>query len=98
MSQNNSTKKYINIKGLKERESIETMLKVNTPIKTIAKCIGVGERTIRNQIKRGKVLQQDSIYDFKTKYTAEYSQTEYEKRYKTKVSNLKIGKNIELAK
>ena len=34
---------------------------------TIAKYIGVGERTIRNEIKRGKVLQQDSMYDFKKK-------------------------------
>ena len=73
MSQNNITTKHIKIKDLKQRESIETMLKVNTPIKTIAKYIGVGERTIRNEIKRGKVLQQDSMYDFKKKYSAEYS-------------------------
>ena len=98
MSQNNITTKHIKIKDLKQRESIETMLKVNTPIKTIAKYIGVGERTIRNEIKRGKVLQQDSMYDFKKKNSAEYSQREYEKRNKTKGSNLKIGKNIELAK
>jgi IS30 family transposase len=77
MSQNNITTKHIKIKDLKQRESIETMLKVNTPIKTIAKYIGVGERTIRNEIKRGKVLQQDSMYDFKKKYSAEYSQREY---------------------
>lgn len=37
MSQNNITTKHIKIKDLKQRESIETMLKVNTPIKTIAK-------------------------------------------------------------
>ena len=40
MSQNNITTKHIKIKDLKQRESIETMVKVNTPIKTIAKWMG----------------------------------------------------------
>ena len=39
MSQNNITTKHIKIKALKQRESIETMLKVNTPIKTKEKYI-----------------------------------------------------------
>ena len=46
MSQNNITTKHIKIKDLKQRESIETMLKVNTPIKRIAKYIGVGMSTL----------------------------------------------------
>ena len=74
------------------------MLKVNTPIKTIVKYIGVGEKTIRNEIKRRKVLEQDCMYELKKKQSAEYSQRKYEKRNKIKGSNLKIGKNIELAK
>ena len=98
MSQNNFTTKHIKIKDLKQRESIEIMLKVNTPISIIAMHIGVGERTIRNEIKRGLVDQQDSMYGFKKKYSADYSQTEYERRNVTKGPNLKIGKNRELSK
>ena len=80
MSQNNFTTKHIKIKDLKQRESIEIMLKVNTPISIIAMHIGVGERTIRNEIKRGLVVQQGYLYDFKSVYSADYSQIEYEKR------------------
>ena len=98
MSQNNFTTKHIKIKDLKQRENIEIMLKVNTPISIIAMHIGVGERTIRNEIKRGLVDQQDSMYGFKKKYSADYSQIEYERRNVTKGPSLKIGKNIELSK
>ena len=65
MIQNNINTKHKKKKDKKQRESIETMLKVNTPIKKIAKYIGVGERKIRNEIKRGKELKQESMYDFK---------------------------------
>ena len=45
--------------------NIEIMLKVNTPINIISMHIGVGERTIRNEIKRGLVsltqLQQRNV-------------------------------------
>ena len=97
MNLNNCSTKHIKIKDLKQRESIEIMLKLKTPIKTIALEIGVSERTIRNEIKRGLVVQQGYLYDFKSVYSADYSQIEYEKRNKTKGPNLKIGKNIELS-
>ena len=76
MNLNNCSTKHIKIKDLKQRENIEIMLKVNTPINIIAMHIGVGERTIRNEIKRGLVDQQDSMYGFKKKYSADYSQIE----------------------
>ncbi len=55
MRKNNMTTKHIKIKDIKQRESLETMIKANTPIKTIPKYIGGGERTIRNEIKRSKI-------------------------------------------
>lgn len=80
-----------------DRLTIEKMLKVNTPKAKIAQALGVSERTIYYEIKRGLCTQQTTDYIFEGRYCPEVAERAYREHLKAKGPNLKIGKNKELA-
>lgn len=81
-----------------ERVKIETLLERKVTLKEIATIIGVSVRTINREKKRGMVkgLLDTNLKPY-DKYSAQKSQRRYDTLQKTKQSNLKIDKNIELA-
>lgn len=80
-----------------ERGKIEAYLKEGMTKVRISKEIGVSERTIYREIKRGTIeLKNWEWKDYKV-YDAQYAQNKYEENQSNKEGNLKIGKNHELA-
>lgn len=101
MSQENYTtgsekKKYHHITE-KDRYQIEALLKSKTRTSEIARVIGCSVRTIQREIKRGKVQQITSGYEFIQTYKADAAQRLHEERSGNKGRLLKIGKNHEYA-
>lgn len=83
---------------LVERGKIEAFLKMNKTKKWIANELGVSERTIYREIKRGTVKGLlNSDLTTRDEYSAEYSNKRYIKNQKNKQGSLKIGKNIQLS-
>ena len=66
--------------------------------KEIAGLINKSERTIRREIKRGKVIIKDSLWRDVEVYSAEISQEEYKENSRAKGWEIKIGSNIEIIK
>ena len=66
--------------------------------KEIAKLLNKSERTIRREIKRGKVITKDALWRDVKEYSAEIAQEEYKENLKAKGRELKIGSNIEIIK
>ena len=82
-----------------ERTMIERWYnKDKKSIKEIAKDLSKSERTIRREIKRGKVVIKDSLWRDVEIYSADISQKEYENNLLAKGQELKIGSNIGLIK
>ena len=80
-----------------ERGKIEILLRMNIKKRVIAKEIGISERTLYREIKRGMVKDLlKSDLTFYSEYSAECSQRKYNKKQKRKQSELKIGKNHKL--
>ena len=79
-----------------ERAKIETLLKEKRTKAYIAKEIGVSERTIYREIKRGIVTLIDSELREKTVYAYDVAQNRYEENQRKKDGYLKIGSNHEL--
>ena len=82
-----------------KRNQILAMKRMGIKQKEIAKRIGVSDRTIRREIKRGMVeglLRSDlSRYN---EYSPDKAQELYRENQRKKQGNLKIAKNIELSK
>lgn len=70
----------------KERYVIEKMLKKNIPVKEIAESIGKHKSTVYREIKRGEVLQKDSLLKEKSVYLADVGER------KKRESGLKKGR------
>lgn len=79
-----------------ERAKIEVYLKEGKTKKYIAECIGVSERTIYREIKRGKIILKNSDYSEREEYQYDVAQRRYEENQKRKEGYLKIGNNHEL--
>ena len=80
-----------------ERGKIEAYLKQNMSKAEIAMNIGVSERTIYREIKRGKILLKDSQWKSYETYDAYFAQKKYEQNQSKKEGNIKIGKDHKLA-
>lgn len=82
-----------------ERGKISSLLKLKVPKRKIAEEIGVSERTIYREIKRGMVKGLlNSDLTTRDEYVAEYAQNDYDIKKYSKEGCLKIGNNIKLAK
>lgn len=66
--------------------------------KEIAELLNKSERTIRREIKRGKVITKDSLWRDVEEYSAEIAQEAYKENLRAKGRELKIGSNIEIIK
>lgn len=79
-----------------ERGKIEILLKQKKTKKEIAEEIGVSERTIYREIKRGQVEQRNSDLTTRKEYIAEYAQIKYEEKKGNNQRELKIGSRWDL--
>lgn len=79
-----------------ERGKIEAYLKEGLTKSLIAEKIGVSERTIYREIKRGTIELKDSQWRNYEVYDATYAQDNYERKQSQKEGSLKIGKNHKL--
>ena len=80
-----------------DRLTIEKLLKIKTPKAKIAEALGVSERTIYYEIKRGMCVQQTTDYIFEERYCPEVAERAYRENLKAKGPDLKIGSNKDLA-
>lgn len=95
---NKNSKKYKHI-NLSERTMIERWYNKDKKSKAeIATLLGKSERTIRREIKRGKVIVKGYNWEDKEEYSAFISQEKYEYNLKGKGQDIKIGKDHELVK
>lgn len=78
---------------LAERAKIEVYLKEKKTKAYIAEKIGVSERTIYREIKRGMVTLKDYEWKDKTEYCYDVAQRKYEEGQSRKQGYLKIGNN-----
>lgn len=97
----NNNRKYQHIK-YSQRVKLEYMLKnkkkLRLTIKHMAQELGVSERTIYREKKRGLVKGLlNSDLTKRDEYIADYSQEKYDNNMKEKGGKLKIGKNIKLS-
>ena len=100
MSINDYTRKREKGKHLTliERSQIEVYLKLGKTRKYIAEQIGVSERTIYREIKRGRVELLNNDLTTRKEYVADVAMRIYEEKQSKKEGYLKIGKNHELAR
>ena len=80
-----------------DRLTIEKLLKIKTPKTKIAEALGVSERTVYYEIKRGMCMQQTTDYIFEERYCPDVAERSYREHLKAKGPDLKIGKNKDLA-
>lgn len=77
------------------RLQIEGLLKLKTPIKDIAKVLGVHISTIYREIKRGAYEHLNSDYTYETRYSSDKGELHHQEILKAKGPTLKIGKDYE---
>lgn len=82
--------------SFEERVMIETYLKEKKTKAYIAKEIGVSERTIYREIKRGTIILLNSDLTERKTYCYYSGQRKYEEYQRNKAGSLKIGHNHEL--
>ncbi len=84
---------------LDERGQILALLRENKTNVYIAKVIGVSTKTIQREKKRGMVegLRTTELIEYR-EYSPDKAQSIYNEKQRAKQGELKIGKNIELAK
>jgi len=97
----NNKRKYQHLK-YNQRVKLEYMLKnkrkLELTIKQIAEELGVSERTVYREKKRGLVKGLlNSDLTTRDEYVADYSQEKYDNNMSEKGGKLKIGKNIKLS-
>ncbi len=74
-----------------DRLTIEKMLKVGDSKAKIAKALGVCERTVYYEIKRGMCIQQTSELEYVERYCPDVAERIYREHLKDKGPELKIG-------
>ena len=74
-----------------DRLTIEKMLKIGTSKAKIAEALGVCERTVYYEIKRGLCTQQLNECDFAEVYCADVAERIYRENLKAKGPDLKVG-------
>lgn len=79
-----------------KRLQIEAFLKINMPIKKIAKIINVHISTIYREIKRGECKQLDTNLKTYIAYSSDLAEEKYRTNLKAKGPDLKIGNDYEL--
>lgn len=89
---------------LTKRLQIESYLKINLPVREIAKLIGVTDSTVYREIKRGQFVHKSKRLDyvdykfyFTTKYSPDIAQRRYEDNLRNKGAEIKLGKDFRLA-
>ena len=99
----NKIKKYTHLK-YEDRVIIEHVLKENK-VNVLNKFLGKkkktlnkSERTIRREIKRTTIQQQDSILNLVSVYSSQYYNVQYIKNITNKEIRIKIDSNPQLAK
>ena len=81
----------------RERYQLESLLKVGTPVKTIAIMLDKCKATIYNEIKRGSVTFLNSDYTERIEYCADVGQRKAEYNATNKGRQLKIGNDYAFA-
>ena len=82
-----------------ERDMIERWYnKERRKLKEIAEMLDKSERTIRREIKRGKLIIRGYDWEEKEEYSGQIANKEYQANLKAKGRDLKIGSNIKLIK
>lgn len=81
-----------------DRLKIEVLLKVNTPVKTIARVLCVHISTIYREIKRGTYEHRNTDWTTETRYSPEISEQKKQDFLRAKGRDLKIGNDIEFAR
>ena len=79
----------------RERYQIESLLKVKTPVKDIARILGKCKATIYNEIKRGKTTLLNSDLTERTEYLADVAQRKAEYNATNKGRQLKLSDDYE---
>lgn len=83
----------------KDRLLIEILAKEKCGTKEIANRIGVSQRTIQRELRRGQIQQLNgSTWTYYSKYDADFAQRSYNIKQRDKGPTLKIGHNHSLAK
>lgn len=80
-----------------DRLTIEAMLRAKSSKKEIAERIGVSERSIYRELKRGAYTHRNSDYTEEVRYSPDIADEKYRENLKAKGPDLKIGKDHELA-
>lgn len=80
-----------------DRLTIEAMLRAKCTKKEIAERIGVSERSIYREIKRGRYIHTNSDLTEEERYSPDIADQKYRENLKAKGPDLKIGKDHELA-
>ena len=99
MSQGNYSTGEKKKKHLTERDryKIEALAEAKRSTKEMSEQIGCSQRTIQRELKRGKVTQLNSGYEFVEVYKADVGQRIRDERAANKGRGLKIGKEHEFA-
>ena len=93
---NKKEKKYSHL-NYTERTQIERWWNIEHKTKVeIAHLLNKNERTIRREIKRGKVIVKDSLWRDKEVYSADVAQSKYDYNKTGKGPQLKLGNDYEL--
>jgi len=96
-SNNNTVMRKDKYLSLRERYTIETLLKEGMKPFEIAKRLGRHIRTIEREIKRGTIKLMNSDLTYRKEYCADVAQSKYEERSKNKGPGLKIKNDHKLA-
>lgn len=81
----------------RQRYEIECYCKLGMKPKQIAELTGKSIRTIYYELKRGKCIQRNSLWEEKEVYLADVAQAKYLENRTAKGAKLKIGKDIRFA-
>ena len=82
----------------KERYEIEALRKAKWSIAKIAEQLGRSRRTIQRELRRGEVVQRDTLLAERLVYLADAGQRVHEERAANKGRGVKIGHNHALAR
>lgn len=80
-----------------DRLIIETMLRDKKTKREIAERIGVSERTIYREVKRGRYVHRNSDWTEEERYSPDIAYQKYREHLRAKGPELKIGNDHELA-
>ncbi len=83
---------------IRERYTIEILLKEGLKASEIAKRLGKHKHTIKREISKGTIRLMNSDLTYRKEYCADVGQRVYDENGRNKGPTLKIGKDHELAK